>query len=354
MPQTLKIAFLGDIGLNGKYIKLYQEGIDPFAAITGLKDRDGHIIGNLECMAKGDQGENLLKKPRITTTVDTLGFLKKIGVTAVSLAQNHIYDHLEDGFEKTVHFLDQHGISRLGAGWNKDEAGRPLIIQENGIKVGMINYVTEDTNPALPADAKVCLNFFNEEKALQDIALLRPRVDHLVLLLHWGGRVEGGMFPDYDQPFIAHRLIDAGADLIIGHHAHTFQPYEKYKGKYIFYSLGNFCFSDFEFEGRQIYLPKRRKITGLVDITFSKTDYKIKLNFYYNVLTHFKSLPNYHFKVKLRNIVFKYFFKYFFIWRIYFFFKSNMLPVYLFFIRPDIPFRHKLSRIIKSFLRRLS
>ncbi len=81
MPQTLKIAFLGDIGLNGKYIKLYQEGIDPFAAITWLKDRDGHIIGNLECMAKGDQGENLLKKPRITTTVDTLGFLKKIGVT---------------------------------------------------------------------------------------------------------------------------------------------------------------------------------------------------------------------------------------------------------------------------------
>lgn len=353
MSQTLKIAFLGDISLNGKYIKLHEEGINPFDDINGLKDGYGHIIGNLECMAKGDQGENLLKKPRITTTVDTLGFLEKIGVTAVSLAQNHIYDHLEDGFEKTTHFLDQHRIARLGAGWNKEEAGRPLIIQENGIKVGFLNYLTEDTNPALPANAKVFVNLFDEANALQDIALLRPQVDHLVLLLHWGGRVEGGMFPDYDQPFIARRLIGAGADLIIGHHAHTFQPYEKFQDKYIFYSLGNFCFSDFKFEGRQTYSPKRRKITALVNINFSKTDYEVDLNFFYNSLTHFEALPSYHYKVKFRNIVFKYLLKFFFLWQIYFFIKSYILPVCLFFARPDIPFGTKLTRTIKSLSRRL-
>ena len=126
----------------------------------------------------------------------------------------------------------------------------PLIISENGVTIGLLNYVTQDTNPNLPENAGICLNMFDEHKAEQDILSLKPKVDHVVVLLHWGGRVEGGMFPDFDQPGIARQLIDCGADLIIGHHSHTFQPVEVYKGKHIFYSLGNFCFSDFTFEGK--------------------------------------------------------------------------------------------------------
>ena len=108
----------------------------------------------------------------------------------------------------------------------------------------MLNYVTKDTNPNLPIDADVYLNWFKEESVIEDIKKYKKKCNYVFLLLHWGGNMEGAMLPDFNQKEIAHKLIDAGADLIIGNHSHTIQPYEIYNGKYIFYSLGNFCFSD--------------------------------------------------------------------------------------------------------------
>lgn len=354
MGKNIKISFIGDISLNGQYTSLYRQGCNPFGDIVKSLSGMRHVIGNLECMPKGDHGENLLKKPRLSTNADTLEYLNSIGVTVVSLAQNHIYDHLESGFEKTIRFLEQHNIEHLGAGSTPEMAAKPLIINDNNIRIGFLNYVTADTNPNLPADARICLNHFDLSKACNDISQLRPHVDHLVLLLHWGGRVEGGMFPDYDQPIIARKLIDAGSDLIIGHHSHTFQPYEVYRGKYIFYSLGNFCFSDFEFEGKRYFMPKRRRITGVVTIFFDKQIYQVKIRFFKNMMTYFKPLRNYYCNVKFRNIIHKNILKFFFFWKIYFLLKSSFLPVYLFLIRPDISLMDKFNRISKSLERRLS
>jgi hypothetical protein len=350
----VNIAFLGDIVLNGNYMALHQSGANPFVNIEPILSGQDYVIGNLECLAKGEQGENILKKPRLSTTIDALYYLKTINLSIACLANNHVYDHLEDGFNKTVAFLDQNSINHIGAGYSLEQAATPIIISHNGITIGLLNYVTEDTNPKLPLDAKVYLNIFSEKHAIEDINHLTPYVDHVVMLLHWGGRVEGGLYPDFDQPQMTHRLIDAGAGLIIGHHSHTFQPYEVYKGKYVFYSLGNFCYSNFLFEGENYATPGRRKITGIVSVSFKKETCEIGLHFYKNHLSYFQHLPAYHRRLALRNLIYKYLLRFYLLWRIWYFSKRFLLPVYLFLTRDDMSMAQKSRRILKSIKRRIA
>src|SRR6056297_425775 len=98
----MKISFIGDISLNGKYINFCQKGLKPFNYLENEFESADYVIGNLESIAKGTEGENLQKKPRLTTTVNTLEYLKDIYLDVACLAQNHVYDHLEDGFVKTT------------------------------------------------------------------------------------------------------------------------------------------------------------------------------------------------------------------------------------------------------------
>lgn len=271
--NALTLSFLGDIALNGRYEKMYAHGEQPFKNVAKHLESTT-VVGNLECFARGKQGVNELKKPRLETGLETLNYLKEFNLQVACLANNHVFDHLEDGFQKTVKFLDQNKIRPLGASLENDNYREPLIIEKNGIKIGLLNYVTADTNPKPPGHIKIRVNWFDSETVINAIKRLKQQVDHVVLSLHWGGRVEGGLFPDWDQPQMAHRLIDAGADLIIGHHSHTIQPYEIYKGKYIFYSLGNFCFSNIFHEGR-LYsrLSGRQKIGMISQITFYNDSY---------------------------------------------------------------------------------
>ncbi|MES2590516.1 MAG: CapA family protein [Bacteroidota bacterium] len=351
--KKISVSFVGDISFNDAYIEYYQNGINPFVNIQPLLRSKDYVIGNLECMAKGEEGENLLRKPRLTTTVETLNYLNMLNVNVVSLAQNHVYDHLKDGFVKTTSFLKDNNISYLGASLTKTDVEKPLIISKEGINIGLLNYVTQDTNPNLPIAAEVYLNFFTIEKVIHEVKELKKKVDHVVLLLHWGGRVEGGAFPDFDQPELAKKLVDAGADLIIGHHSHTLQPFEIYKNKYIFYSLGNFCFSDYVFDGKTNPIPDSQNISTIVSVFFQKTTYKIDFNFFINQKTSFSEL-NYLSKLKRRNSYLKILFKYNYLWRSYFFYKRRMLPFVIFMKRKDLKISEKINRLFYSFKKRLN
>lgn len=349
----MKVSFLGDISLNDNYIESYKKGINPFKPLLPILSTSDFVVGNLESIAKGEQGENKLKKPRLATSVETLNYLNVINLKVACLAQNHVFDHLEDGFKKTTRFLKENNIEFFGASIIKEEVDKPVIIERNNIKIGLLNYVTKDTNPNLPEDAGVFLSFFQIEKAMNDIQLLKPKVNHVVLVLHWGGRVEGGLIPDWDQPRLAHKLIDAGADLIVGHHSHTIQPYEVYNGKYIFYSIGNFCFSDYWFEGNFTPMSKRRKITFIPNITFNEASYKIKFSYYLNKIEYFEELKNYHFKHKIRNFIYITFLDIYPFWLLYYFFMKNILPAILFFERDDVSFSEKIYRLKASLRRRM-
>lgn len=261
-----KITFLGDISLNDKYNELYRNGEKPFEGVKDILFSSDFVVGNLECIAKIDKGENLLKKPRLKTNLETLNYLKDINLGLALLAHNHVYDNLEDGFLKTVKFLDDNDIAHIGAGLSPEQAEKPFIRTFNGIRICILNYVTQDTNPNLPKNATVYPNWFKETKVITDIKKYKKTCDKVILCLHWGGRCEGGRFPDWEQPFIARRLMDAGADLIVGGHSHTFQPFEEYHGKHIFYSLGNFCFSDIVSDGKFIEIDRKIRMKSAIII----------------------------------------------------------------------------------------
>lgn len=350
--NAINISFLGDISLNDNYITLYKNGVDPFSGIRLILHQSDYVIGNLESMAKGDEGENKLKRPRLTTTVETLNYLKNINLSIACLAQNHVYDQMKDGFVKTVDFLGKNNINYLGAGFSDEEAVQEKIIDKNGIKIGILNYVTSDTNPSLPKGASVCLNLFDKGKAIEDIQRIKPHVNHVVLQLHWGGKVEGGLFPDFYQRKLAKSLVENGADLIIGHHSHTLQPFEIYKNKYIFYSLGNFCFSDISgSEGIIQFGLTRYKKSIILEVSFKPDTYDVSFKPIINndgyIEMESQKYPNLFMK-----IIFSLIYKNKIVWNLYYFFFKYTFPLLTFITAKDTSIRNlslkKIVRYIKK------
>ena len=126
--KPIRIRFVGDISFNDRYIELLESGAKPFEAISPvLKDAD-LTVGNLECLAEGSS-ENKKKVPRIKTSVKALDALKDLNLGLVTLATNHVYDNLKEGFENSTNKLDELGISHLGASTYKSEASRPFVFQ---------------------------------------------------------------------------------------------------------------------------------------------------------------------------------------------------------------------------------
>lgn len=274
----IEISFLGDISLNDKYNVLYKNREKPFNKIEPFLNKSDLVIGNLECLSKGENGENLLKTPRLKTNTETLNYLKGLNIGLVTLAHNHIYDNLLDGYNRTIQFLDKNNIMHLGSGLSEKDASEPILKEICGIRFCFLNYVAHDTNPGLPADAEVYLNWFDEIKVIKDVKKYKNQVDYFILLLHWGGKLEGGYYPDFNQPEIAHHFIDAGVDLIVGGHSHTLQPYEIYKGKYIFYSLGNFCFSNIYSDGRIKEIDMKKGTESIIlNALFNKNSYSVEM-----------------------------------------------------------------------------
>ena len=154
---------------------------------------------------------------------------------------------------------------------------------------------------------------------------------------------------------MARRLIDVGADLIIGHHSHTIQPYEKYKGKYIFYSLGNFCFADIYHENK-IYskFSKRQKNSIILKVDFKKEDsYTVNIIQIKN-RRGFIELPNKNWgllKLYLKNVVFRIFKKNKVLWKVYFLKLKIINPIinYFFVQQGSLKEALNIEKILKHF-----
>jgi len=316
----VQISFIGDIALNGGYTKLRDLDENPFNAVLSILRESDFRVGNLECLAKGRNGENELKEPRLKTNIRTLEYLSDLNLNMVSLAHNHIYDNLLDGYLKTIKFLKERNIVSLGAGLNRKHAEEPHKCTIKKKKFCFLNYITRDTNPCLPADAELYLNWFSIDDIITDIQSNRESSDFVIVLLHWGGRVEGGNYPDLEQVNFAHKIIDSGADLIVGHHSHTLQPFELYKGKYIFYSLGNFCFSNFYSNGQYIKTDFPNRTNSMIlNVIFFENDYDISYDFIRNNNLYIEKNDVLEKKYDILNRRFRYLTKYTLLWKLYYF-----------------------------------
>jgi poly-gamma-glutamate synthesis protein (capsule biosynthesis protein) len=180
----------------------------------------------------------------------TVRALRRAGVSLVSVANNHMFDQGRPGFEETLARLHELEMPYVGAGPAGSEAG-PWLVEANGLRVAFLAYArffnqSGNDCPAGPArQARSCLkaSLLDPERAVSDVMAAAQAADAVVVSLHWGDEYQPQ--PREADVALAHRLVDAGALLILGHHPHVLQPIELYpradgRTALIAYSLGNF------------------------------------------------------------------------------------------------------------------
>lgn len=223
------------IGEKYGYEHLFKQ-IQPYLnhadVMTGnfenaITKRNGHY-------SKADKFIHLKTKPYIAKV------LKKVGFKTLNLANNHIKDYGQKGLLDTVEVLKSAQIDTVGAGEDIRRASKVSYRTVNGMKIAILGIsdvlprsfgARKDRSGALPAKPDIYLPLVSEAKANADLVLIH---------VHWGLEYDSGFHPR--QKDIGHALIDAGADVVIGHHPHVLEPVEKYKGGVILYSMGNFIF----------------------------------------------------------------------------------------------------------------
>lgn len=198
-------------------------------------------------------------KPELSSVVTDCGF------DVIGLASNHSMDWGPDALVDTIDLFEGKGITTIGAGKTIAEARRPRVVERNGVRIAFLAYCSvlfegyaagSDRVGIAPLRAQTYYEAFDYQAgvpprvvtipyaddladAVADIREAKTMADCVVVSFHWGIHYVPRLIADY-QRTVAHAVIDAGADLILGHHAHVPKAIEVYKGKVCFYSLGNF------------------------------------------------------------------------------------------------------------------
>ncbi len=175
--------------------------------------------------------------------------LKLLNVSVASLANNHMWDYGRDALVNTASILNASGILSAGAGESYEAANALRVKKARGTKFGFLSYTDLYPENLEAGTSSPGISLFDLVRVSGEIRKIKSekRADILVVLFHWGE--EYRQHPTQKQRDTAHALIDAGADLIVGHHPHVVQDVKKYKNGWIFYSLGNFIFDQYFSEG---------------------------------------------------------------------------------------------------------
>lgn len=242
---TARLIFVGDIMMDrGVRSSVHRNFDNDFSRLFDYLDilTEGDLVfGNLEGPVS-DVGRNVGSRFSFRMPPEVLPALKDAGFTLFSLANNHIGDWSQVAFEDTLKRFEDIGIQYTGAGWNKDHARTPTIATINGIRIGTLGFTDVGPNWMEATDTRPGILLAGDPEFETIIADAKEDVDILIVTPHWGD--EYVPFNTRQQT-LAHRAIDAGADMIIGHHPHVIQDIEYYNGKLIAYSLGNFIFDQY-------------------------------------------------------------------------------------------------------------
>jgi poly-gamma-glutamate synthesis protein (capsule biosynthesis protein) len=235
----LTIYAVGDVML-GEQPLCYNFGVKSVIKSEGanylfndVKDifKNGDIVfGNLEAPISNHTDKKGFEANFFRAEPNVIEGLKNANFNVLSVANNHIMEHGERAFLSALSLLKENNISPVGV------ANKAEILEIDGFKIAIMAYSFIDDFISNPFYNKVG----SGEKILEDIKNIRNSVDLVILSLHWG--YEYIPFPSPEQVEIGRKLIDCGADVILGHHAHVIQGYEIYKGRPIIYGFGNFIF----------------------------------------------------------------------------------------------------------------
>ena len=246
-PQALDrreytLLFAGDVMLAravGSRMAARKDWSLPFQLIADeLRCADLRFC-NLECPVS-DRGRDLHHLYSFRADPRAIEGLRTAGFDVVSEANNHAYDWGPEALLDTLERLHAAGICTVGAGQNSLAAHYPLLVNADGLRIAILAYVDIDPKEAAAGVDHPGVAWLDPAQTLADIGFARALADVVIVCPHWG--VEYALKPADDQVTLAHQMIDAGADLIVGSHPHVVQPVEKYRDHWIAYSLGNFVF----------------------------------------------------------------------------------------------------------------
>ena len=231
-PVSITVSMVGDCTL-GTDVNFDQS--TSFDAFYQMKNDPGYFFQNVKDIFTADDFTVANMEGTLTTSNDrqqkTFAFkgdpsyteiLTRGGVEATNLANNHSHDYGDQSYEDTIQYLEAAGITTFGY-------DRTAVMDVKGIKVGLIGiYELKD-------------GLGRQQQVIDTIQEVKDQGAQVIIVsFHWG--TEKSNVPDDIQKTLAHLAIDQGADLVVGHHPHVLQGIEKYQGKNIVYSLGNFCF----------------------------------------------------------------------------------------------------------------
>jgi len=226
---SVRLVAVGDISLQTR------ENRNPFGKVSQAFEDKDILFGNLETVLS-KHGKEVEKAVVLRTSPDKVGYLQEAGFDVLNVANNHILDLGVEGCNQTFEVVNKYELRFIGVG-NREFAERWAIVEKKGIKIGFVGYYQggfKDTQSG------VIVNPIDESGIIRDIERLRSECDLVVVSLHWG--IEKVFYPSPKQVTLAHKLIDAGATIILGHHPHVLQGIERYRDGLIAYSLGNFQF----------------------------------------------------------------------------------------------------------------
>jgi len=258
------VILTGDILLDrGVRRQIQAKGIDYLFTpeIDSIFAHSDIVVGNLECPAT-DVRTPAMKKFVFRADPEWLFDLRRHGITHLNLANNHSVDQRRGGLESTIENCRRAGIVPIGAGPNMEAAVQPVLLNSplqtsprggtnnipprgdgrRGVNIWLFAslQLTLENFTYLPDETSVSQESI--DSLCQRISRLRKSdpTAYIIVSPHWG--IEHQLAPYPLQRRQARAMIDAGADIVVGHHTHTLQTIENYKGKPIYYSIGNFIF----------------------------------------------------------------------------------------------------------------
>lgn len=251
-PNFVTLAFAGDImldrGVKSSVIKNFNNDYSALFEKLEILKKSDIAFANLEGTAsdKGKDGGSLYSFRMDPAVVPTL---KGAGVSILSVANNHVGDWGRASYIDTLSRLKENEILYTGGGMNSLEAEQPAIIEKYGMKIGFLGFSDKGPSWMKAKESEAGLLLADDPRFDEIIQNASKQVDYLVVSFHFGDEYK----PKHNerQEFLAHRAVDNGAKLVIGHHPHVIEDTEVYSKKdctqsscasFIAYSLGNFIF----------------------------------------------------------------------------------------------------------------
>jgi len=244
VEKTSTLMFVGDIMLSrsvGEKMRQEENFKWPFEKIIDHLRWADFLFGNLECPITAGRpiisGEMVFRAdPEVARGLSWAGF------DILSLANNHTMNWGELGLKDTFKYLEEAGISYVGAGDNIDEALEPKILEMGDTKIAILAFNDSNVVPASyeATETRPGTAFMRIPRMIEKVKRAKEKADLVIVSMHSG--YEYAYQPNSRQINFARKSIDAGAGLVIGHHPHVVQKIEEYKDGWIAYSLGNFIF----------------------------------------------------------------------------------------------------------------